>query len=88
MKHYHVMVGPMGTEMTTNVRFDNYEDSISTYLRLVRAVYEDRLASDELTIERMAENTANSKGFYIGVSSLAFLWVPCADEPCMTPVWN
>jgi hypothetical protein len=88
-KHYHIMVGPMGTIMPTNLRYESYEDSVMEYLNLVRGIFVGRFEPEELTIEAVMENTMDdeTRGFYMGTSTLSVLWVPCETD-CSPPVWN
>lgn len=88
MTHYHVMAGPMTSIMPTNLKFDSYEDSVATYLKIAIAVFEGRYDDDKLNIEKVVESTIDSEGIYMGIPSMSVLWKPCEEAPCSPAVWN
>jgi len=91
MSHYHVCTGPVERIPVSDVRFEEYEESLHCFISLANMMFRE-LRGDEydLTLEQAFEVTKNgeSRGAYVGPPSLTLYWLRCDADEHDTPAWN
>lgn len=89
--HYHVCTGPQGGIPLSNIRFEEYEDSLHTFMSLANSMFRELRGSDyDLSLAQAFEATdyGNSRGAYVGPPSLTIYWLRCDEETHDVAAWN
>lgn len=89
MTHFHVMMVSWPHPLVS-LPFDNYEDSLVTYVKLSNAFYGHNVKSGQLSLENAKHSTMNGEadGSYMGAPTCGIFWVKCDLDPCMHGSWN
>lgn len=89
MNHFHLMI-VRHTYPVYVLRFDNYEDSLQTYVKFSTMFFSHLVSSSALAIEkaRAATGGGTGEGAIVGPPNCAIMWMRCDMNPCMSGTWN
>lgn len=91
VSHYHVCTGQADAMPISDVLYDEYEESITTFVGLANSLFKELRGSEyDLTIGQALEATDHGKGrgAFVGPPSLVLYWLRCEDVEHDTPAWN
>lgn len=88
-KHYHVIPAVEMVVPLASTTFENYEDSLETYVRLSTELFAHALPLGDLAIEHARDATGDGEalGSCVGNEALAIVWLRC-DGDCASGTWN